>query len=83
MILLPQAAKDTVASREVLIELFDRIEGFFSRLKIHTEVPPTAAITNVMAKIMAEVLHMLAIATKHIGQGRTSGSISRDVLPFA
>ena len=75
--------KDTIASREVLVELFDRIEGFFSRLKTQTEVPSTAAITGIMAKIMAEVLHMLAIAMKHIGQGRTSGYISGDVLPFA
>ena len=75
--------KDTIASREALVELFDRIEGFFSRLKTHTEVPSTTAMTGVMVKIMAEVLHMLAIATKHIGQGRTSGYISGDVLPFA
>ena len=68
-------------SREVLVELFDRIEDFFFRLKTHTEVPPTAAITDVMTKIMAEVLCMLAIATKYMAQGRTSRSNSGDVLP--
>jgi hypothetical protein len=52
----PQAAKNTAANREPLIELFNRIEAFFCRLKTHTEVPPTAAIIDVMAKIMAEVL---------------------------
>ncbi|KAN0136260.1 hypothetical protein V8E53_005865 [Lactarius tabidus] len=50
------AAKNTAANREPLIELFNRIEAFFCRLKTHTEVPPTAAIIDVMAKIMAEVL---------------------------
>ncbi|KAH9038753.1 hypothetical protein EDB85DRAFT_1931959 [Lactarius pseudohatsudake] len=64
------AAKGAVASRDVLIELFDRIGGFFSRLMSYTEVPPTTAITDVMAKIMAEVLCILAIATKRMMQGQ-------------
>ncbi|KAF8264697.1 hypothetical protein EI94DRAFT_436910 [Lactarius quietus] len=65
------AARDTAASRDALIELFDKIENFFVRLQTYTEVPPTAAMTNVMGKIMAEVLFMLAIATKVMKQGRT------------
>ncbi|KAF8260191.1 hypothetical protein EI94DRAFT_1706487 [Lactarius quietus] len=54
-----------------LTELFDKIENFFVRLQTYTEVPPTPAMTNVMGKIMAEVLCMLAIATKVMKQGRT------------
>ena len=77
---LPQAAKNAAASREVLVKLFDRIESFFSRLKTHTEIPPTAAITDVMAKIMAEVLSMLAIATKQMKRGRISELISGNML---
>ena len=80
---LPQAAKDTAASREALAELFDRIEGFFSRLKTHTEVPPAAAIMDVMAKIMAEVLSILATATKQMKQGRASEFISYHTLAIA
>ena len=80
---LPQAAKNAAASREVLVELFDRIASFFSRLKIHTEVPPTAAVTDVMAKVMAEVLSMLAIATKQMKRGRISELIFGDVLAVA
>jgi hypothetical protein len=80
---LPQAAKNAAASREALVELFDRIEGFFSRLKTHTEVPPTSAITDVMAKIMAEVLSMLAIATKQMKRGRISEFMFGDVLAIA
>ena len=67
-----QAARDTAASRDALIELFDKIASFFGRLKIYTEVPPTAEMTNVMVKIMAEVLSMLAIATKKLKQRRPS-----------
>ncbi|KAH9169162.1 hypothetical protein EDB89DRAFT_1908815 [Lactarius sanguifluus] len=65
------AARDTAMSRDVLIELFDRIEDFFVRLQTYTEVPPTPEVTKVMGKVMAEVLSMLAIATKEMKQGRT------------
>ncbi|KAH8999665.1 hypothetical protein EDB86DRAFT_3242663, partial [Lactarius hatsudake] len=64
------AARGTAASRDVLIELFERIENFFVRLQIHTDVPPTAQMTNVMGKVMAEVLSMLGVATKVVYQSR-------------
>jgi hypothetical protein len=49
-----------------------RIEGFFSRLVSYTEVPPTSAMTDVIVKIITEVLSILAIATKDIKRGRSS-----------
>jgi hypothetical protein len=49
-----------------------RIESFFKRLELYTEVPPTAAMTDVIVKIMTEILSILAIATKEIKQGRSS-----------
>ena len=59
-----QAAKGTAASSDVLVKLFRRMESFFERLKIYTEVPPSPAVTDELAKIMAKVLSILAIATK-------------------
>jgi hypothetical protein len=59
----------------VLIEIFVRIEGFFKRLESYTEVRPTAAMTDVIVKIIIEVLSILAVATKQIKQGRSSESI--------
>jgi hypothetical protein len=56
----------------VLIDIFVRMEGFFKRLELYTEVPPTVAMTNVIVKIMIEILSILAIATKEIRQGRSS-----------
>ena len=56
----------------MLIDIFVRIESFFKRLESYTEVPPTAAMTNVIVKIMIEILSILAIATKEIRQGRSS-----------
>ena len=66
----------------MLIELFDKIENFFIRLQTYTEIPPTAAMTNVVGKIMAEVLSILAIATKEVKQKRTSTFISEAELPL-
>ncbi|KAH9016739.1 hypothetical protein EDB85DRAFT_2096769 [Lactarius pseudohatsudake] len=63
------ASKDVAASHDVLIDIFERIENFFKRLEAYTEVPQTAAMTDVIVKIMVEVLSIFAIATKEIKQG--------------
>ncbi|KAF8476586.1 hypothetical protein DFH94DRAFT_99030 [Russula ochroleuca] len=65
------AAKDVDTSQDVLIGIFVRIECFFKRLETYTEVQPTAAMADVIVKIMIEVLSILAIATKEIKQGRS------------
>ena len=67
-----QAAKDVRASRETLFDIFERIEMFFRRLEMYTEVPLTTEMTDVIIDIIAEVLSILGIATKEIKQGRTS-----------
>jgi hypothetical protein len=67
-----QAAKDVRASHETLLDIFGRIEMFFRRLEMYTEVPLTTEMTDVIIEIMAEVLSVLGIATKEIKQGRTS-----------
>ncbi|KAH9178025.1 hypothetical protein EDB89DRAFT_1299066 [Lactarius sanguifluus] len=63
------ASKNVAASHEVLIDIFERIENFFKRLEAYTEVPQTVAMTDVIVKIMVEVLSIFAIATKEIKQG--------------
>ena len=59
-------------NQDVLIGIFLRIECFFKRLESYTEVPPTPVMTDVIVKIMTEMLSLLAIATKEIKQGRSS-----------
>ncbi|KAN0127972.1 hypothetical protein V8E53_014226 [Lactarius tabidus] len=66
------AAKDVEASQDALIDLFDRIENFFKRLESYTSVPPTDAMTDIIVKIMVEVLNIFAIATKEMGRGRAT-----------
>jgi hypothetical protein len=67
-----QAAKDVAASQETLIEVFERVENFIRRLKTYDNVPHTEALTEIIVKIMVEVLSILAIATKEIELGKAS-----------
>jgi len=71
-----QAAKDASAVQDKLIDISDRIEKFFRRLEIYTSITPTAAMTNVIVQIMAEVLAILAIVTKEVKRGLLSKFIS-------
>ena len=67
-----QAAKDVRASQDNLINIFERIEMFFRRLEIYTEVPVSTEMMDIVVQIMVEVLSILGIATKEINQGRMS-----------
>ena len=69
-------------SQDTLADLFERIENFFKRLETYTEVPPTAAMTDIIVKIMVEVLNIFAISTKEIKQGWTSTSVAAGYLIF-
>ena len=64
-----QAVKDVSASYDALVELFEAIERFLSRLEIYTRIPLTPAITDVVIKILVEVLSTLATATRRVRQG--------------
>ncbi|KAI9461937.1 hypothetical protein BJY52DRAFT_1222141 [Lactarius psammicola] len=68
---LLQAVKDVRTSENTLVDLFGRLEYFFKRLEQYIEVRPTAAMTDIIVKIMVEVLSILGIVTKEVGQGRT------------
>ncbi|KAH8977717.1 hypothetical protein EDB92DRAFT_708792 [Lactarius akahatsu] len=68
---LLQAVKDVRASQNALVDLFDRLEYFFIRLEKYIDVRPTTAMTDIIVKIMIEVISILGIVTKEIRQGRT------------
>ena len=67
-----QTAKDVHGSRDTLIDVFERIENFLSRLEIYTKVPPTKEMTDTIVQIMVQILSILGIATKEIKEGRIS-----------
>ena len=69
---ISQTAKDVRASQDTLVDIFERIEMFFRRLEIYTEVQPTTGMMDIIVQIMVEVLSILGIATKEIKRSRIS-----------
>ena len=57
------------------------MEYFFLRLEKYIKVRPTAAMRNIIVQIMVEVLSILGIVTKEIGQGTMSASSRIDLSP--
>ncbi|KAH9009139.1 hypothetical protein EDB84DRAFT_1446463 [Lactarius hengduanensis] len=64
------AAKGVSASYDALVELFERIENFFKRLGVYTQISLTDEMAEVFVKIVAEVLSILSIATKEVKRKR-------------
>ena len=70
------------ASYDALVEIFRCIESFLLRLRIYTEIKePADALTEVVIKIMAELISVLALATKQIKLGEFSALILDDHRP--
>ena len=67
------------ASHDALVDLFERIESFFERLGVYTQVSLTAEMAEVFVNIVAEVLTILSIATKEVKRKRASEFL-RDIL---
>jgi hypothetical protein len=60
------------ASYDALVDLFASFENFLGRLSIYAGIAPTPALTNVLVKIIVELISTLALATKQVKQGRFS-----------
>jgi hypothetical protein len=75
-----QAANDASGGQNKLIDLFNRIEHFFDRLVIYTDITPTTAMRGIVIEIMVEVLTILAMATEEVKRGRLSKLMSRTFM---
>jgi hypothetical protein len=58
-----------------LVDLLESIEHFLCRLDIYTQIPPTAAMDEILAKILVELISTLALATRELKQGRSSEAV--------
>jgi hypothetical protein len=67
--------RDVIASYEALVKLFERIQFFLQRLHHYTSVPLRPEMTDLLAKIMAQTLSILALSTKTMKERRISWSI--------
>ena len=75
-------AKGVTDSYDTLVDLLESIEHFLSRLDIYTKIPPTIAMTEIVIKILVELLSALALVTKQIKEGKASKSVFGEVLYY-
>jgi hypothetical protein len=67
-----QAASGVVTSYDILVNLFERVQLFLQRLKIYTSIQLTTELTEILGKIMAEIIMILALKTREVKQGTVS-----------
>jgi hypothetical protein len=67
-----QTADGVSSSYDALVDLFECVGNFLKRLRIYTDVPVSPSMTDIIGKIMVELLSVFALATKQIKQGRFS-----------
>ena len=80
-----QAFKGVMDDLDTLVDLLESIELFLNRLNIYTKTP-TPAMTEIVVKILVELLSIFALVTKQIRQGRlgrTSEFVFAEVLSDA
>lgn len=80
---LCQAASGVTSSYGALLELFERLGNFLQRLEIYMTIPPTTMMTDIIVKILTEVLSVLGLATKELKQGRFSKCFILYTFPVA
>ena len=67
--------RDVIACYDKLVYLFERVHFFLERLNCYNNVELTTAMTELLGKIMAQVLSILALSTKEMRARRISVSI--------
>lgn len=53
------------------------------KLDIYTKIAPTPTMTEMVIKIMAELLFMIALATKQVMQGRPGKPVFGDTALYS
>ena len=64
--------KDVIASYETLVNLLERIQCFLQRLNHYMAVRLTPEMTELLGRVMAQVLSILALSTKSMKEKRIS-----------
>ncbi|KAI0261203.1 hypothetical protein BGY98DRAFT_940678, partial [Russula aff. rugulosa BPL654] len=59
-----QAAMDVRASKDTLIDIFERMESFFQRLDIYTRVSPPPEMIDIIVRIMVEKKYLKKLIGK-------------------
>ncbi|KAI0295319.1 hypothetical protein B0F90DRAFT_1670156 [Multifurca ochricompacta] len=64
------AASGVSASYDALMDLFECVGNFLKRLHVYIEMTVTPLMSDIIVKIIVQVLSVLSLATKQIKQGR-------------
>jgi len=75
-----QAVEGVLDDYDTLADLLESAEHFLNRLDIYTRIPPTVSMTEMIIKILVELLSILALATKQLQQGKLSESVLGTIL---
>jgi hypothetical protein len=78
-----QAACSVSESYDALVDLFECVGNFLQRLHSYTAIPFTPIMTDMIVRILAEVLSVIALATIQIRQGRFCKPDFTQALPVA
>ena len=70
-----QAIQDNKESHGAFVDLLEAVKRLLDRLHIYTEISPTAAMDEIIHKIMLELISTLALVTKQIIQKQSSKSL--------
>jgi len=71
-----QTIKEVSTSYDALVDLLESMAHFMNRLDMYTRVPLTGAMTEMIVKIMVEMISTLALVTKQIKQKRPSECVT-------
>jgi hypothetical protein len=77
-----QAVKGVLDDYDTLADLLESVEHFLIRLDIYTKIPPTVRMTEMIVKILVELLSILALATKQLQQGKLSEYVLGEILHY-
>jgi hypothetical protein len=64
--------RGVVASHDTLIQLFESIHFFLKRMRTYAGIPLTNESAELLGKIMAQLLYILALSTKAMTDNRFS-----------
>jgi len=75
-----QAVKGVLDDYDTLADLLESVDHFLNRLDIYIKIPPTVSMTEMIIKILVELLSVLALATKQLQQGKLSEFVLGEIL---
>jgi hypothetical protein len=67
-----QAVKGVLDDYDTLANLLQSVEHFLNRLDIYTKIHVTDSMSEIIVKILVQILSILALATKLLRQGNLS-----------